>query len=93
MNRFQTLLSNSTCAGTVRLRGTVIQAHLGMNMRVMMVFGCLAMGYYAVAVPAAHRFVLTRRTALAVMCAYLAFTAAFVVVALEEGKSPSLVRV
>ena len=68
----------------VRLQGKVIEAHLGMNMKLMMVFGFVAMGYFLVAVPAAHRFVFTRRTAVAMMASYLAFVVAFIVVALEE---------
>ena len=36
----------------VRLRGSVIQAHLAPNMTFLMVFGIAAMSYFALVVPA-----------------------------------------
>jgi len=69
---------------TVRLKGVEIQAHLGLNVRLMMIYGGLAMGYYALAVPALHQFVFKRRTAVFIMGTYLVFTLVFVYVAIED---------
>ena len=68
----------------VRIQGTVIQAHLAPNMTFLMMFGIVAMSYFALVVPAVHQFVFTRRTAVMMMAAYFVAAVIFTALALDD---------
>jgi Ca2+/Na+ antiporter len=74
----------------VQMRGSEIQAHLALNMRFLMVFGGMAMSYYTLVVPVVHRFMFTRRTAVAIMAAY--GIASFVFIALGLRIKPETLK-
>ena len=68
----------------LRMQGRVIQAHLAPNMVFMMIFGAGILSYFALAMPAVHKFVFTQRTAACIMVAYCAAAVAFVALAIKS---------
>ena len=81
---FQLLLGTGVSLMYVSSSTGPVPVHVSRNLRLLFIFAFLALAYFLLAVPMLHGGMLTRRFALGVIAAYLAFALAFAIVGFED---------